>query len=196
MRGLTLLLIGLLSLRAECFTAGRSFVGLKTKVSSVAPPLMDLSSPNRPQMTVLNAVSSSDEQSSFPKENFLWGGVWVALVAFAAVLAPGSFGSTQDNAMLESIVANPTAPGLNELFYAVFNLFVLVSCNLACLAYPQASVKKDVVPVAPALVSSAFLGYFTFGKCCRSQDQFCTGSVSPLTGECRTLHGTSWRNKR
>ena len=107
---------------------------------------------------------SSDHQTSTssPPSNAIFGLAWVSLLAFTAFIAPGSFGSATDNEMIAKIIENPLQPDINQLFYFVFNLFVIIPVCLAAVILPQAS--KEGAPPTPFLIGSAFLGYFALGK--------------------------------
>jgi hypothetical protein len=51
---------------------------------------------------------------------------WVALVAWAFTVAPGELNSASDTAMLAGIMANPAHPGMNELYYTIFNFCAVI----------------------------------------------------------------------
>lgn len=86
---------------------------------------------------------------------------WIALVIYAFGFAPGELGGANDAAMLDQIIANPMAPGINELFYTIFNFFVVMPVILASIVLPQG--QKKGLPAGPFLFGTAFLGYFVMG---------------------------------
>ena len=123
--------------------------------------------------TALSASSSpSPEESSLPMANVLFGIGWIGLLIFTFGFAPGAFGADNDNAMLASILENPQSPDINPLFYAIFNLFVVATTNLASVGYPQVS-EEDKVPFTPAVTLAAFIGYFALGECQGGKHAFC-----------------------
>lgn len=87
---------------------------------------------------------------------------WVALVSIAAwktVTNPSS--AALDTMMLQQIIEDPINPGINELFYGIFNLFAVAPVIVACLVLPQG--RKEGIPAGPFLVASSFIGYFSLG---------------------------------
>lgn len=87
---------------------------------------------------------------------------WVALVAWAFTAAPGELQSDTDTAMLQAILADPVHPGINELYYTVFNFFAVIPVILASVILPQD--RRNVgLPAAPFLIASSAIGYFGFG---------------------------------
>jgi len=55
-----------------------------------------------------------------------YAGLWAGLLTFSFVLAPGELSSASDTAMLQSILANPSAPDMNSFYYGIFNEFALI----------------------------------------------------------------------
>lgn len=88
--------------------------------------------------------------------------VWVALVAWTFTAAPGQLQSPEDTAMLTAIIADPVHPGLNELYYTIFNFFAVIPVILAAVILPQAQPRQGL-PAAPFLFLSSVIGYFGFG---------------------------------
>lgn len=88
---------------------------------------------------------------------------WVSLVSLVVYLS-GDQGlmSSADQGMLEAILANPSNPGFNELFYMIFNFFLPIPMILASLALPQGQPGKGL-PAGPFLLLSSFIGYFALG---------------------------------
>jgi len=87
---------------------------------------------------------------------------WIGLVGWAFTAAPGEVGSAADTEILNNIIANPTDPGINELYYTAFNFFATIPVILAALVLPQGS-KKSLLPAGPFLALSTFFGYFALG---------------------------------
>jgi hypothetical protein len=85
---------------------------------------------------------------------------WVALTAWAfSTVAPGEL---NDNALLEQFLEDPVHPGVNALFYLVFNFFAVIPVILASVMLPQGR-SNTGLPAGPFLAASTFLGYFAFG---------------------------------
>lgn len=96
--------------------------------------------------------------------NAVYGKLWVLLVIFAFGLAPGSFGDPADTELLQKFIANPTSPsaaGVNELYYFIFNLFAVVPPALGALILPGSRGQR--VPSWPFAAASLGLGYFAIG---------------------------------
>lgn len=87
----------------------------------------------------------------------------VVFIGFAAFLAPGEFGSSLDNEMIQAYIDNPTYPGLNPIFNAEFNLLGAAALVLAGLVLPQAVPSKGLPP-GPFLAAASFAGYGGLGK--------------------------------
>jgi hypothetical protein len=86
---------------------------------------------------------------------------WVALVAWTFTVAPGELQSPSDTAMLAGILADPVHPGMNALFYTLFNCFAVIPVLLASVILPQG--QSIGLPAGPFLFLSSFIGYFGFG---------------------------------
>lgn len=136
-------------------------LSLKTPISSKLTEIVNKAP--LPTLTARMALPSDDQASeSSPRSNAIFGLAWLSLLAFTAFIAPGSFGSAIDNEMIAKIIENPLQPDINQLFYFVFNLFVIIPVCLAAVILPQAS--NEGAPPTPFLIGSAFLGYFALGK--------------------------------
>lgn len=85
---------------------------------------------------------------------------YISLLTFV-FLAPGQFADPADNAMFDKILADPVNPGINAIYYTLFNLFAVMPIILAAVSCPQAP--KQGVPPAPFLLGSVAFGFFTFG---------------------------------
>ena len=109
-----------------------------------------------------SSTGGDGEEYSIDPSNISFAALWVALLAFTFLIAPGELqGSDYDQSIMQSILANPQKPDLNELFVFVFNQFAVLPLALTCVALPQASKKGP--PPAPFLFAASFLGYFLFG---------------------------------
>jgi hypothetical protein len=132
----------------------------KTATTSAASSLMMVKASSK--RSEKPEDDTSPLTSSSWKVNPLPAAAWIALVAIAfSSAAPGELGSADDAAMLNQILADPVSPGINELFYTLFNVFLPLPVILAALILPQGS--KQGIPAGPFLAGSAFLGYFAIG---------------------------------
>jgi hypothetical protein len=87
---------------------------------------------------------------------------WVTLVAWTFTVAPGDLNSASDTAMLTNIIADPVHPGINALYYTLFNFFAVIPVLLASVILPQG--RSGIgLPAGPFLAVSTFIGYFGFG---------------------------------
>jgi hypothetical protein len=84
---------------------------------------------------------------------------WLGIVAFA-VSRPDS--ADLDATLIQSILDNPTNPGINELFLFLFNVFLPLPAILAALLVPQGS-PGTTPPAGPFIAASFGLGYFALG---------------------------------
>lgn len=133
---------------------------------------------------LLRATSSDDDQrinSSSPAgsvvpswiRNPIHAIAWPILLAVAFGVAPGELGSASDAALLQQIIDDPVHPGINPLFYTIFNMFAVVPFLLASLILPQeAAAEQEAsssaaitlkIPATPFLIASAAFGYFAMG---------------------------------
>ena len=154
---------------SQAFIVGRSSVAFNSKLRGVTMGPISLMQPlstcqKLPSATQLLASSTGGdgEESSIDPSNISFAALWVALLAFTFLIAPGELqGSDFDQSILQAILANPQKPEVNELFVFVFNQFAVLPLALACVALPQASNKGP--PPTPFLIGASFLGYFLFG---------------------------------
>jgi len=88
---------------------------------------------------------------------------WVALIFFAAFVAPGTAMGSSDSQMLDTLINDPLNGGdVNRLWFVIWNYFTIVPATLASLMLPN--VKKDQwLPAGPFAIASAFIGYFGLG---------------------------------
>jgi hypothetical protein len=94
--------------------------------------------------------------------NIAAASAWVTLVAWTFTLAPGELNSATDTAMLTNIIADPVHPGINALYYTLFNFFAVIPVLLASVILPQG--RSGIgLPAGPFLAMSTFIGYFGFG---------------------------------
>jgi len=94
--------------------------------------------------------------------SYAYIGAWAVLMAFGFVFAPGELSSASDNAMIQSVIADPTALDMNSFYYGIFNEFAIIPIVLACTIVPRAS-DKGGIPAGPPLFLSAFIAYFIMG---------------------------------
>jgi hypothetical protein len=108
-------------------------------------------------------LQEDDTDGSPFQLNVVHVAAWIALVVCAfSPLAPGAMGSDQDNAMLQAIIADPLNPGLNSVFFVLFNLFLPMPIILATLLLPQQTPGAKI-PAGPFLIASSAIGYFAMG---------------------------------
>jgi hypothetical protein len=96
-------------------------------------------------------------------QNYVAGAVWASLIVWGFFLAPGEAGSASDNAMIQTLITQPTPrpEEINQLWFAVWNCFVVVPAVIGALEAPVGRGQR--LPAAPFLLGSAFLGYFSLG---------------------------------
>jgi len=96
-------------------------------------------------------------------KNAVAAAVWVALVGYSFLFAPGELGSAADNALIERLVSQPVPrpEEVNELWFAVWNCFVVVPALIAGLSAPTGQGQR--LPAAPFLWGSGGFGYFALG---------------------------------
>lgn len=99
----------------------------------------------------------------FDVKNGAAAATWLALITWAFLFAPGTAGSDADNALLNTLITQPTPrpEQINELWFAVWNAFVVVPATIGALAAPNG--KGQRLPAAPFLWGSAFFGFFSLG---------------------------------
>lgn len=108
-------------------------------------------------------VKEDPEPGPFETKNYIAGAVWASLVVWAFAFAPGEMGSAADNAMITTLITQPTPrpEGLNELWFAVWNCFAVVPALLGALEAPVGRGQR--LPAAPFLLGSAAFGFFALG---------------------------------
>lgn len=113
------------------------------------------------QMTSSKDVSNNDSPWYWPV-SIPYAAALGVFVGFAAVVAPGEFGSSLDNDMIQAYIDNPASPNLNPIFNTEFNLLGAAPLVLAGLVCPQNVPEKGVQP-GPFLAASAAAGYGGLG---------------------------------
>lgn len=114
------------------------------------------------------SVSGDGELAEQPEplgaSNAAAAAVWVALVSWAFLAAPGELGAASDNDLIQTLISQPVPrpPEVNELWFAVWNCFAVVPLALASLAIPPAG-RAQRLPAAPFLFGSGAFGYFALG---------------------------------
>lgn len=96
--------------------------------------------------------------------NVIAASTWVMLVIYAFILAPGELSSASDNALLTKLISQPVPrpEEINEIWFAVWNSFVIVPSVIASLTVPTGKVGQRL-PAAPFLWASGAIGYFALG---------------------------------
>jgi len=89
--------------------------------------------------------------------------IWVSLIIYAYLFAPGEWGATADSEMINMLISQPTPrpESINELWFVVWNLFAVVPAVIAALTAPTGRGQR--LPAAPFLWGSAAFGYFALG---------------------------------
>ncbi len=95
--------------------------------------------------------------------NYVAAGVWVALIAWAFLAAPGELSNPADTELVTLLVTQPTPrpDSVNELFFTVWNCFAVVPLVLGALEAPVG--KGQRLPATPFLLGSGAFGYFALG---------------------------------
>ena len=108
-------------------------------------------------------VKEDPEPGPLEAKNYVAAAVWASLVIWAFGFAPGTAGSPADTEMMNTLISQPTPrpEGMNELWFTVWNAFVVVPTNLAFLAAPAGRGQR--LPPAPFLAGSFAFGYFSLG---------------------------------
>jgi hypothetical protein len=164
----TLLFIALSS--ANCFQAPSTFVnsrvaqtvsGNPTTSALAFSPFGAKKSVEKVPEVVVEEVTEGWTDFGKDPITYAYGGAWALLVTFAFFLAPGELSSASDNAMIQSILENPTSPDMNIFYYGIFNVFAIIPVVLACTISPRAS--SSGIPSGPPLFLSTFIAYFIMG---------------------------------
>ena len=123
---------------------------------------------NQPSMEQTSALSmaSVDEVGEDEKQfqiNPFFATLWLGFLSFGVVqtVGEGVGAGTVSGDILEKFLANPTNPGVNEIFFVVFNLLGLAPLVAASLIMPTAKFQK--LPATPFLIASAAMGYGALG---------------------------------
>ena len=96
-------------------------------------------------------------------QNYVAGAIWIGLVTWAFGFAPGQVNSVADNEMITTLISQPVPrpEEVNEIWFAVWNCFVVVPAVLAALEAPVGRGQR--LPAAPFLWGSGAFGYFSLG---------------------------------
>lgn len=96
-------------------------------------------------------------------QNYVAGAVWISLVTWSFAFAPGQLNSVADNELITTLVSQPVPrpEQINEIWFAVWNCFVVVPAVLAALEAPVGRGQR--LPAAPFLWGSGAFGYFSLG---------------------------------
>lgn len=116
----------------------------------------------QPPMPARMVASDEAPALELGPKNVAFGATWLALVAWAFVAAPGEVGAAADTEMINTLIANPVnPPGVNEIWFAIWNLFAVAPIVIGMLVLPGARQQK--IPANPFLLGSAAFGYFALG---------------------------------
>lgn len=104
------------------------------------------------------------EPGPFDIKNGIAAVTWVALVIYAFLFAPGELGSESDSALVNTLITQPSPrpENVNELWFAVWNFFVIVPATIGALAAPTSRLGQRL-PATPFLWGAAFFGFFSLG---------------------------------
>lgn len=106
---------------------------------------------------------ASLEPGSLDTKNAAAFAVWISLIIYAFLFAPGSLGAQADTDMVNTLISQPypRPESVNPIWFTVWNTFVPVPAFLAALSAPTGRGQR--LPAAPFLFGSVFLGYFALG---------------------------------
>ena len=109
--------------------------------------------------------------------NYVAAGVWVSLIAWAFLAAPGELSNPADAELVTLLIEQPTPrpESVNELFFTVWNCFVVVPAVIGALEAPVG--KGQRLPATPFFLGSGAFGYFALGP------YFATRTVREEAGE-------------
>lgn len=124
---------------------------------------LNLWSPSKKALTETILESKELEPGPFDTKNIIALSVWISLITWAFLFAPGTLGADGDTELLNKLISQPSPrpPDVNELYFAVWNCFAVVPAILAALTAPSG--KGQRLPASPFLWASAFFGYFALG---------------------------------
>jgi len=96
-------------------------------------------------------------------KNGIAAAVWVSLVSWAFLFAPGALNSDADIALITKLISQPVPrpEDVNQIWFALWNFFAVVPAALAALSAPTG--KGQRLNAVPFLWGSAFFGYFALG---------------------------------
>lgn len=150
----------------NAFLANGNTRGLLKVSNTIKPPLKPAVTSFEPRQCsqrtplVVRATSNDGTSPSF-SFNPVAASAWAAIVAFALTLTLTRATGDADQAIINAFIANPAEPGLNEIFFAIFNLFLPAPLIVSSLVLPQGS--KEGLPSWPFLLGSGAFGYFALG---------------------------------
>mmetsp|Transcript_6956 Transcript_6956/g.17030 ORF Transcript_6956/g.17030 Transcript_6956/m.17030 type:complete len:305 (-) Transcript_6956:231-1145(-) len=133
---------------------------------SSSPPSLNVFNPFQKQeeaVPEVSAVVEEPEPGPLEAQNFVAMAVWASLVVWSLNFAPGSAGSIADNELLNTLISQPfpRPEGINELWFTIWNCFIIVPANIAFLA--STTGRGQRLPSAPFLLASFGLGFFALG---------------------------------
>merc|ERR1712232_1063028 len=85
-------------------------------------------SPFKKEVEAVEAIPEEIESGPLETKNFIAAGVWIGLVTFSSLLAPGTIGAPSDNEMINALVSQPVPrpTQINEIWFAIWNCFTIV----------------------------------------------------------------------
>lgn len=104
------------------------------------------------------------EPGPFDIKNGIAALTWLALVTWAFLFAPGELASASDNALINILIEQPSPrpDNVNEIWFAVWNFFVIVPATVGALAAPTSRLGQRL-PATPFLWGASFFGFFSLG---------------------------------
>jgi hypothetical protein len=159
---LSLVSLAGLASRGDAFTSNSpTFFGSKSALQypKATTTISTATRSFRPQSLTLQATSVDDDDEPLTWEfNPLYGGLGAIFLGYALFLSPGELFGQTDMEVLNSFLADPTAPlGVSKLFVAVFNELGVMPMVMASLMFAQGS--KKGLPGFPFALVSVFAGY-------------------------------------
>ena len=131
--------------------------------TSASTSALNVFNPFVKKEAIVEEVKQELVPGPFETKNYVAAAAYASFLGFAFLVAPGEWGSSSDNALLELLISQPTPrpESVNEYFYAVWNCFAVVPALIATLEAPVGRGQR--LPAAPFLWGSGAFGYFALG---------------------------------
>ena len=135
--------------------------GKKFSVSSREQPMAWKKASSALSMASVESKGEEDEKQF--QINPFFATLWLGFLSYgiAQTASEGVGAGTVSGDILEQFLANPVNPGVNEIFFVVFNLLGLAPLVAASLIMPTAKFQK--LSATPFLFASAAFGYGALG---------------------------------